>query len=227
MASTPLGPVSGSVTRMNQLPSMPAVARILSRFDRQQLSGFIAVAIDLADAMDGDPEAEELPLEDAFVSHNAAFADEDSDGKDTSWPEWHTRGRFKAAASELRDTSIHEDDEDNGDRLDGSGAEDDPDYRRIAAHLSDGPGCPISDQGGCEHDGREPDTDDEREQMLDDVPMLPVVSADHNIFSDARTALGLSNLQCSYRTNGGRVISTDSGAVHQISGGTERPGSPV
>ncbi|MEP7222652.1 MAG: hypothetical protein ABI673_08300 [Novosphingobium sp.] len=38
---------------------MPAVARILSRFDRDQLASFIAVAIDLADAMDGDPEAED------------------------------------------------------------------------------------------------------------------------------------------------------------------------
>lgn len=37
---------------------MPAVARILSRFDRRQLEGFIAVAIDIADALDGDPEAE-------------------------------------------------------------------------------------------------------------------------------------------------------------------------
>lgn len=42
-----------------QLPPMPAIARILSRFDRAQLEGFIAVAIDLADAMDGDPDLED------------------------------------------------------------------------------------------------------------------------------------------------------------------------
>ena len=51
----------------NQFPPMPAVARILSRFDRDQLHGFITVAIDLADAMEGDPEAEETDLEDSFV----------------------------------------------------------------------------------------------------------------------------------------------------------------
>lgn len=46
------------VTLPNQFPPMPAVARILSRFDRKQLHGFIAVAIDLADAMDGDSDFE-------------------------------------------------------------------------------------------------------------------------------------------------------------------------
>lgn len=60
------------------IPPMPAVARILSRFDRQQLEGFIAVAIDLADALDGDPDIEpngdELDGsmgEDDFCSHAA------------------------------------------------------------------------------------------------------------------------------------------------------------
>ncbi len=48
--------------KVEQLPSAwppaPAVMAILSRFDRKQLDGFIAVAIDLADAMDGDPDLE-------------------------------------------------------------------------------------------------------------------------------------------------------------------------
>lgn len=43
----------------NNLPPMPAIARILSRFDRAQLEGFISVAIDLADAMDGDENLED------------------------------------------------------------------------------------------------------------------------------------------------------------------------
>lgn len=38
---------------------MPAVARILSRFDRQSLAGFIAVAIDLLDTLDGDDDCED------------------------------------------------------------------------------------------------------------------------------------------------------------------------
>jgi hypothetical protein len=37
---------------------MPAVARILSRFDRPKLEGFIAVAIGLLDVLDGDPDEE-------------------------------------------------------------------------------------------------------------------------------------------------------------------------
>ncbi len=48
--------------KVEQIPSAyppaPAVMAILSRFDRKQLSGFIAVAIDLADAMDGDSDFE-------------------------------------------------------------------------------------------------------------------------------------------------------------------------
>jgi hypothetical protein len=75
---------------------MPDVARILARFDREQLHGFIEVAIDLADAMDGDSEAEPDCSED-----------------DAVMPPWWG------------------------------------DYR------GEGAGCPISDPGGCEHDGRE------------------------------------------------------------------------
>jgi hypothetical protein len=37
---------------------MPAVARILSQFDRPKLEGFIAVAIGLLDVLDGDPDEE-------------------------------------------------------------------------------------------------------------------------------------------------------------------------
>lgn len=39
-------------------PSMPAVARILSQFDRPKLEGFITVAIGLLDVLDGDPDIE-------------------------------------------------------------------------------------------------------------------------------------------------------------------------
>lgn len=42
----------------SRFPPTPAVLAILSRFDRKQLHGFIAVAIDLADALDGDTDIE-------------------------------------------------------------------------------------------------------------------------------------------------------------------------
>ena len=38
---------------------MPAVARILARFERDQLAGFIAVALDLLDTLDGPEDAED------------------------------------------------------------------------------------------------------------------------------------------------------------------------
>ncbi len=49
----------GEIARFPTLPPAPAVMAILSRFNREQLHGFIAVAIDLADAMDGNPDAED------------------------------------------------------------------------------------------------------------------------------------------------------------------------
>jgi hypothetical protein len=48
--------------------------------------------------------------------------------------------------------------EPNGDECDGTNAEDE----FLGGHAGgwwDGPGCPISDPGGCEHDGSEPDED--------------------------------------------------------------------
>lgn len=38
---------------------MPAVARILARIERDQLAGFIAVALDLIDTLDGDTVIED------------------------------------------------------------------------------------------------------------------------------------------------------------------------
>src|SRR5687768_11024041 len=88
-------------------PNLPAVGRILANFDRDQVEGFIEVAIWLLDTIDGDPEDQQA----------------------------------------------------NGDELDANGSEEDfmdhpPDFRG-------GAGCPLSDPGGCEHDGREPDHDAE------------------------------------------------------------------
>lgn len=55
-------------------PPMPAVVRILSRFDRPKLEGFIAVAIGLLDVLDGDPDLENATgAEDAFEDHEERF----------------------------------------------------------------------------------------------------------------------------------------------------------
>ena len=51
-------PITGSVSAFPATPPMPAVARILARIERDQLAGFIAVALDLLDTLDGDPDFE-------------------------------------------------------------------------------------------------------------------------------------------------------------------------
>lgn len=64
------------VSHPSALPPMPAVARILSQFDRSQLAGFIEVAISLLDQEDGDTDIELngdeqdcLGSEDDFMDH--------------------------------------------------------------------------------------------------------------------------------------------------------------
>ena len=52
-------PFEGSLSAFPATPPMPAVARILARFEREQLAGFIAVALELIDTLDGDTDAEE------------------------------------------------------------------------------------------------------------------------------------------------------------------------
>jgi hypothetical protein len=47
----------GIQQRIDNAP-MPAVAAILSRFDREALAAFVTVAIDLMDLADGNPDAE-------------------------------------------------------------------------------------------------------------------------------------------------------------------------
>ena len=92
----------GALQQIGPAP-MPAVARVLSRFDRPQLEAFLSVAIDLLDVMDGDADTEE----------------DDPPGQ-------------------------CDEDEVNTD---------------LAMACGGGPGCAISDQGGDEHDGCEPDED--------------------------------------------------------------------
>lgn len=52
-------PITGEVRAFPAAPPMPAVARILSRFDRPALEGFIAVAIELIDTLDGEADTED------------------------------------------------------------------------------------------------------------------------------------------------------------------------
>jgi hypothetical protein len=58
-------------------PPMPAVARILSRYDRAQLEAFLTIAIDLLDTFDGDAD-----LEDDEADEDADPAEENGDETD-------------------------------------------------------------------------------------------------------------------------------------------------
>lgn len=51
-------PQAGLVLPFPATPRMPAVARILARYDREKLEAFISVAIDLLDALDPNPDVE-------------------------------------------------------------------------------------------------------------------------------------------------------------------------
>ena len=53
-------PIEGSaIAAFPFTAPMPTVARILARFERDQLAGFIAVALDLIDTLDGDDDLED------------------------------------------------------------------------------------------------------------------------------------------------------------------------
>lgn len=142
-------PSQGAVIALpNTMPPMPAVARILARFDRPQIEAFLAVAIDLLDTIDGDPDAEEPDLEDSFVLHPAdgpgcPVADSHSD---QAWIEWHTmRGSMKRGPSpNPGHEDAEEDDEAEEDDPSGQNDEDGINTGDHGLYYS-GPGCPLSD----------------------------------------------------------------------------------
>lgn len=71
----------------------------------------------------------------------------------------HALDRLVDRAIDQMDTEDGDGDlEWNCDELDGTGGEDDFIDRGSGLRgLWGGPGCPVGDPGGCEHDGREPD----------------------------------------------------------------------
>ena len=115
-------PITGSaIAPFPTIPPMPAVARILARFEREQLAGFIAVALELLDTLDGDADLENASdLEDDHALSPLALGFESgrgpgceiSDGRgDQAWIEWTTmRGPQKRGPSVL---SGQEDDEED------------------------------------------------------------------------------------------------------------------
>lgn len=182
--------------------------------------------IALLDIADPDAEAEPITWTEDLRTEDRAGLPDDSeaagDEADCAWIEWTTmRGSQRAGHNQV---AGDEDDETGGDDQDGHFAEDESCQAFAAIN---GPGCgvadPREDDTPCEDVG-----DDDAVQILDDVPMLPVLGAEHNIFTDRRVRLGILNLQSSFRTNGGEVWSAHTSVVHRSTCvDDQKPGVPV
>lgn len=220
---------------MGQMITFPAVAparasriaaALLTKHSAREIAEAIELLIDVLDLI-GHPDedngdlarvADGLPGE-----RDDAERDGDSQG-DQAWVEWHTmHGSQKKRGQNL--LAGQEDDEDDdpaeegGDEHDTDNAEDEELSGSALQYAPSGPGCAVSDQGGCEHNGRED------QQMQNDVPMLPIYSLDHNLFNDKRTPLGITNLMSSFV--GQDVRSADTGRVHSRRKEADKPGAPV
>ena len=222
MASNPHTPALG-------FAPMPAIARVMAGFQRDQLASFVEVALGLLDLADGDADLEDATdLEDDHALSSWAIDPSNgpgcniADAGEQAYVEWTALHPAKRVGPNFTAGDEDEEDDDPDHALD----EGEPNFVAVKGV---GAGCAISDEGGCEHDGREPGDEAEREQMLDDVPMLRVVTLDHNIFTDQRQLLGLSNLQSSFRCGQDGVRSADSGELHISSGESwpRLPGVPV
>lgn len=106
----------------------------------------------------------------------------------------------------------------NGDEQDGTDAEDEELLRGTRRRASRGPGCIVSDNDKGVDDDGEPGTDEEREQMLDDVPMLKVFGIEPDPATGNRPYLGRSNLSPTFLDNTAGVRCADTGRVQYRDG---------
>lgn len=135
---------------------MPAVARILSCYDRRKVEAFIEVAIGLLDTFDApdDPDVPDFSLRSDGQPGCPLDHELGGDAEAGAYVEWTSmRVAQQRRGLPVSLGDLHEDDELIGDETDASGAEDEecPGLRR----KENGAGCPIADPGGCEHDGHE------------------------------------------------------------------------
>lgn len=221
---------------MGQMINFPAVAparasriatALLNKHSPHEIADAIELLIDVLDLI-GPPDedngdlatiADGLPGE-----RDDAEPETESHHGDQAWVEWHTmHGNQKKRGQNL--LAGQEDDEDDdpaeegGDEHDTDNAEDEELSGAALQYAPTGPGCPVSDEGGAEHDGSE------TEQMRHDVPMLPAYTLDHNLFNDQRLPLGIVNLSSSFI--GKDVRSADTGRLHSRGKEADKPGAPV
>lgn len=154
--------------RAGEALALAAQVALYFRQHRDVIEGFAALANDLSDMIDGDPDFEDatnaeddfalaalaLPLNEPGPGCEIGDAGEhDGSECDSSYPEWQTLKPYQRTAASMPVDTHSEDDELAGDETDGNGAEDEE-----GSHTAygSGPGCVISDPD-AEHDGREID----------------------------------------------------------------------
>ena len=248
------------LTSFDAPPPIPAVARILARYDRPAIEAFIAIAIDLADTLDApdDPDEPNFASRSDGLPGDPGDHERAGDDDDTGWPEWHARRSRKLAGGIcemeqdrlwMSPCGVPEDAED--DDQDCGHDEGEPDYRKRRNRPGDGPGCSISDTDRCMagddrisggpspgpeaysfgHRGAGDTEDAEIWQATSNVPMDPVISYEHNPFTDQRVKIGISNLMTSYRPHAEGTMSADTGRTHRRKGaqqwGNKADGVPV
>jgi hypothetical protein len=134
---------------------MPAVARILSRYDRREVEAFIEVAISLLDTFDGpnDPDTADFSSRSDGLPGEPADHEPGGDDEAGAYVEWTSMlPAQRRRGLQLSLAGVHEDDEAGGDEQDGNGAEDDEcAWFRLGGNAA---GCPVSDPD-LEHDGCE------------------------------------------------------------------------
>jgi len=175
------------------LPATPAQLALLAHlhsFPREKLERTIEALIAICDLIDGDPDEHQ---------ENGDENDDPGDLKDTAFPEWITRGRHKLYGGKWEHPNgmgEHIAQEDSEDDDPDTSAEDAPEGFDPEQDM-----CTAGDDGvfsgsATLHDVMRPDygpgdsVDEERDQMEQDVPCIPVVTLEPNIFNGQRQLLG-------------------------------------
>jgi hypothetical protein len=165
---------------------MPNVTGVLSQFNRDQLANAIEVMIALLDVQDSkvDPDEPDFsPMSDGKPGTPEDY-EPTGDEESGAYVEWHTKSAVQrrtgkeSAANGAASAGSQEDDEDD----DPPGQYDEDAYtsKRPKGY---GPGCAISDPGGCEHDGREEDASTLFDYGVDQSagPLAPHLAEDRTL----------------------------------------------
>ncbi|MED5545790.1 MAG: hypothetical protein VYD90_11115 [Pseudomonadota bacterium] len=107
----------GAIQRIPNARAARLAGILLNRHSRRELADAIDVLLETLDLLDGDPDAEEIDLEDSFLLSEAAVQASEGpgcavgDAGEPAWIEWTSMRGSQKAGPNL--TAGHEDDEDS------------------------------------------------------------------------------------------------------------------